>query len=420
MFPVVIALLYVTLSHSIPVNPMPMNLQTSRWAILIFALLPLHAGWTQSIAELSLKEILAVALERPAPGELDNVAQGYQSSSWLAALPSVRVSYLGSDERYGTDETELSLNLPIKSGGQRTADNKLQQLSNEYDEVSQQKKALYLSGLIREALWSYRISAVKQAATVRKNQLLNRLEQQYQQLFAASAASQYSLMLIQKELVLAQLEQLDSEQDSQRWLQQYKAITGMGSMPRDITEKIYDSGEFNLAEHPQLRLLELAWLQKQQVLLANSNQSTPWNVSLTAKNIDSELFEEDQYGIGIEIPLSFIEVATQTHNSEWRMESRNFDIARDEMRLSLHRRWGVLSGESKLLQKKNALLNKSGALSRDIAKQSNDLKAFNELGEEVILRQMIAAIDSQAAISVNEALIQQNNAMLRQAAGISL
>ena len=235
-----------------------MNLQTSRWAILIFALLPLHAGWTQSITELSLKEILAVALERSAPGELDNVAQGYQSSSWLAALPSVRVSYLGSDARYGTDETELSLNLPIKSGGQRSADNKLQQLSNEYDEVSEQQKALYLSGLIREALWSYLSSAVKQAATVRENQLLNRLEQQYQQLFAASAASEYSLMLIQKELVLAQLEQLDSEQDSKRWLQQYKALTGLGSMPHDITEPDYGSGEFNLAEHPQLRLLELA------------------------------------------------------------------------------------------------------------------------------------------------------------------
>ena len=155
-------------------------------------------------------------------------------------------------------------------------------------------------------------------------------------------------------------------------------------------------------------------------MLAGSNQSTPWNVSLTAKSIDSDLFAEDQYGIGIEIPLSFVKVATQTHNSEWRMESQNFDIARDEMRLSLQRRWDVLFGESKLLQRKNALLNKSGALSQRIAKQSSDLKAFNELGEEAILRLMIAAIDSQVAISVNEALIQQNNAMLRQAAGISL
>ena len=397
-----------------------MNLQTSRWAILIVALLPLHAGWTQSIAELSLKEILAVALERSTPVETGNMAQGYQSSSWLAALPSVSVSYLGSDEKYGTDETELSLNMPIKSGGQRSADNKLQQLSNEYDEVSQQQKALYLSGLIREALWSHRVAVVKQEAAGRKNQILNRLEQQYQQLFAASAASEYSLMLIQKELVLAQLEELDFEQESRRWLQQYKAITGLGSMPRDITEQAYGSSDFYMGEHPQLRLLELAWVQKQLALLAGSNQSAPWNVSLTAKNIDSELFQEDQYGIGIEIPLSFIKVATQTHNSEWRMASRNFDIARDEMCLGLQRRWDVLSGESKLLQKKNALLNKSGELSRSIAKQSSDLKYFNELGEEVILRQMIAAIDSETAISINETLILQNNAMLRQAAGISL
>lgn len=397
-----------------------MNKLTPWWAILTFVLFPLNSGWAQSISELSLNDVLAVALERATPDKLDNMAQGYQSSSWLAALPSVGLSYLGSDERYGNDETELRLNLPIKSGGHRRADKQLKQLSGEYDAVSQQGKALYLSGLIREALWSFRVSEVKEASVGEKNQLLNQLEEQYQQLFAASAASEYSLLLIQKELVLAQIEQLDAEQESQRWLRQYRAITGLGSMPADIAEPSYTSGDFILEQHPQLRLLELAWLQKQLVLLAASNQSTPWNVSLSAKNIASEVFQENQYGIGIEIPLSFIDIATQTHNSEWILGSRSHDIARDEARLALHQRWNVLESEAGLLVKKETLLKLSGELSQGITRQSNELRAFNELGEEIILRQMIDAIDAQAAIAVNKALIQQNNAMLRQAAGISL
>ena len=108
-----------------------MNLLTSKWAFLMLALLPLHAAWAQSVRELSLNEVLAVALERASLYAQDSQAQGYQSSSWLAALPSVRISYLDSDESYGTDETELSLNLPIKSAGQRRADNKLKNLMNE-------------------------------------------------------------------------------------------------------------------------------------------------------------------------------------------------------------------------------------------------------------------------------------------------
>jgi len=369
---------------------------------------------------MTLSEVLGVAMERAAPDLPGNAAQAYQSSSWLAALPSVSVSYMGSDERYGNDETELSLNLPIKSGGQRRADNKLQQLASEFDTVSQQQKALYLSGLIREAVWSYKISAVKQTSAERKNLLLKQLEQRYQQLLAANAASEYSLLLIQKELVRAQIEQLDLEQEVRRWLQQYKVVTGLGSMPTDISEPEFASTGFILATHPQMRLLELGWLQRQLVLMAASNQSTPWNVTLTAKNIDSEVFEEDQYGIGVEIPLSFINIATQSHNSEWLLANRTYDIARDELRLGLQRRWDLLEGESMLLHKKSALLDRSGALSEGIKRQSNELKAFNELGEEIILRQMIEAIDSQAAISINKALIHQNNAMLRQAVGIPL
>ncbi|RLA60608.1 MAG: hypothetical protein DRQ89_12600 [Epsilonproteobacteria bacterium] len=397
-----------------------MNVMTPRWAILIISLLPMHFASAQSIGDMTLSEVLGVAMERAVTDLPGNGAQAYQSSSWLAALPSVSISYLDSDERYGNDETELSLNLPIKSGGQRRADNKLQQLGSEFDAASQQHKALYLSGLIREAVWSYKISAVKQASAERKNLLLKRLEQRYQQLLAANAASEYSLLLIQKELVRAQIEQLDLEQEVRRWLQQYKVVTGLGSMPTDISEPEFGSTGFILATHPQLRLLELGWLQRQLVLLAASNQSTPWNVTLTAKNIDSEVFEEDQYGIGIEIPLSFINIATQSHNSEWLLASRTYDIARDELRLGLQRRWDLLEGESMLLHKKSTLLDRSGALSEGIKRQSNELKAFNELGEEIILRQMIEAIDSQAAISINKALIHQNNAMLRQAAGIPL
>lgn len=387
---------------------------------MLAVLLPLELVWAQSIRELTLNDVLDAALEQAAPELQENTTQGYQSSSWLAALPSVSLSYLDSDKQYGTNEAQMSLNLPIKSGTQRRADSELKRLSAEYEAASKQLKNLYFSGLIREAVWSYKVAEVKRESAGLKFQLLSKLEKQYQQLVAANAASEYSLLLIEKELVLAQIEQQSHEQELQRWLQQYRVVTGLGSIPAAIIEPPVSLDDYVLARHPQLRVLELAWSQKQQVLMAASNQAAPWNVSLTAKNIDSPEFEEDQYGIEIEIPLSFINSPTQSHNSEWILESKNFSIAVDETRLALQRSWDLLAGESALLQRKNNLLTRSGELSARITSQASELRAANEMGEELILRQMIAAIDAEAAIATNEIFIEQNNAMRRQAAGIPL
>lgn len=391
-----------------------------RWVIMLVALLPLQAIWAQSVRELGLNDVLNVALEKENPGLQGGSARDYQSSSWLAALPSISVSYLDSAEKYGTDEAQMSLNLPIKSGTQRRADTELKRLSVEYKSTSKQLTKLYLSGLIREALWSYREAEVRREAAAQKYQLLSQLEQQYKQLLAANIASEFSLLLIQKELVVAEIEQHNHDQQLKRWLQQYEAVTGLGSIPSVITEPSVKSEDYVLSMHPQFKLLELAWLQKQQILMAASNQAMPWNVSLTAKNVDSLEYEEDQYGIEIEIPLTFIKTSTQSHNSEWLVESRNFSIARDELQLGLQRQWQLLSGESVLLRRKHTLLEKSGELSQRITDHTTELEAVNELGEELILRQRIEAIDSKTAMTINKILIEQNNAMRRQAAGISL
>jgi len=404
----------------ITVNANSMKLLISRWALVLFALLPLNYAWTQSIRELTLTDVLTAALER-SPNDIEgNLEQGFRSSSWLAALPSVSVNYLDSNDALGTDETEISINLPIKSSRQRRVDKQLKELGSEYNIASKQYKSLLLSGLIREAIWSYEIAQVRLNSISHKYQLLSQLEGQYRDLFRANVVSEFSLMRIQQELLQAQLEQLTQEQELTQWLQQYRTVTGLSSMPLDITEPQLGSHDFVLGQHPQLRLLTLGWLQKQLVLLASSNQSAPWNMSLSVKNIESAGFEEDQYGIGIEVPLSFLRIATETHNSEWLKESQTFDIAKDEALINLQRSWETLSLESKILQRKNLLLSQSKALNERISEQANELKAYNELGEEIILRQMIDAIDSQAAITINETLIHQNNAMLRQAAGISL
>ena len=394
-----------------------MVLQSFRWAALCIALAPINAGWSQSISELTLREILDVAMARASHDNYGQLQPGYQSSSWLAALPSVSLNYLNSDERYGTDETELSLKLPIKSGRQRKADQQLGQLAGEYETVSGQVRRLAISGLIRESLWSYRLAHVKLEAGRRKHQLLSKLERRYQTLVAANAATEYSLLIIQKERVETAIGQNDHQRELERWLGQYRVITGMGNMPADIEESSDEDTPFQLASHPQIRILELGWQQKQLRLLANSSQAAPWNVSITAKNVDVIGFEENQYGIGVEVPMSFLDIANQTQNNEWLQESRDFERALDQMRAELQRRWEQISSETATLGQKQSLLVDFGELSTRIMQRASELMTANELEQEIILRHQLEAIDAEMAVAINRTLLQQNHAMRLQAMG---
>jgi hypothetical protein len=388
--------------------------------VLLLVLVPRQTSWAQSIGDISLKDVLAVSMERSSSGNGSIEQMQYRSSSWLAALPSISLSYLNSDNREGTDEAELSLNLPIKSASQRRIDKKLQTLVGEYETISIQQKRVYLSGFIREAIWSYKVAEVQRQSASQKSQLLKQLAQQYQDLFIAKSISEYSLLRVQKEWFDAQLDELEYQQELQRWLQQYRAITGLGSIPDDIAEDPINVSNFSIEQHPQHRLLTLAWSQKRQMMLASGDQSAPWNVALTAKNVDSPEFQDDQYGIGVEIPLSFVNMSSESQKGEWQRERQSFDMSRDELRLGLQRRWNMLVNESTTLRKKSELLRRSSELSQRLAQQSEAFRVLKEIGEELVLRQLIDAVDAQASLELNKIYIQQNNAMLRQAAGISL
>jgi hypothetical protein len=392
------------------------------FVITIAALLSVQDALAQSSARgLSLPEVLSVALQR-APGSEDfGRTPQYQASGWLAALPSVSLSYLDSDTRNGVDETEASLRLPIKGGKRRRADSALQQLALELRSVAGQQRALYFSGLIREAVWSHRIAEVRGQFAVRKQQLLRELEARYRSLLAANATSEYSLLLIQKELVNARISESEFQRELRQWQQQYRRITGLGSMPSAIEEPaVPQSDGMALQQHPGMRQLELAWRQEQQLLLANSSRARSWDLALTAKNLDSPVFEENQYGLSVEIPLSFLELESQSNNSAWQDLSQRHAMARDELAEQLGARWDGLVNDRLSLRAKQELLSASNVLSERIVAQIAHLQASNEVTKDVALRRTMEALDTEMQLAVNRLKIHQNNAMLRQAAGISL
>lgn len=343
----------------------------------------------------------------------------YQSSAWLAALPSIAISYLASDENEGTDETELSLNLPIKSAAGRKYDQELRLLAQQIQDNEAQRRRLYLSGLVREALWSHRIAQTRSQFSDKKIALLKELLQRQQALFEARSASRYSLLLIQQELTDAQLDLQTFRWEAERWQRRFADLTGLSTPPEDISEaKLLDNPDYS--QHPRLRLLDLGWRRQQALIAAGSEGTTPWTVSLTARQLNTPQFGENQYGMALDIPLSVFDISTESSRSEWREAARSYWQSRDELQLALLQRREFLAGEAAHLHKQQALLEASANISGQLLAETRSLISENELAYEIWVRRALNDIDKRAESAINTLRAGQNLAMTRQALGLPL
>ena len=329
------------------------------------------------------------------------------------------MSYLRSDENEGTDESEVSLNLPLKSPYRSARDTTLRQLQDQITSAETARRDLFFSGLLREVLWSARIAATRVHYSQLKIDQISALQARQQRLFEARSASRYSMLLLRHELAEARLMMAEQERELARWRDHYRQLTGATTLPHDITEAAPLADE-TWQSHPALRILELNWARQQAVLAADSTRGEAWNLSLQAKRLDNPLFEENQYGLALEVPLSGFSVATQSTRSEWQEASRSYWQQRDELQLQLSRSWQALQVEASYLAERQMLLQESTGASRELLAETELLLGQNELAREIWIRRVLQDLDTQADAAINELLIGQNRAMSRQAAGIPL
>jgi hypothetical protein len=383
---------------------------------------------SNSVTQITLTDARDAAIKKglfqPTPGKTSSQA----AYRWLAASPSITANYLDSREQLGSNETELSLNLPLKSLHQQRADKRLRALTVSAQEQATVLQALYYSGLIREAIWAHRIAQFKHQNGKEKLRVLDHLEKRQTELLKVNAIPRYGLLMVQKEITSTQLETLQAQQEANRWLASYRQITGLKSLPVSVIEaklsldmSLDMSPEASLLErHPALQALDTQWRQHQTMQQISSSQAEPWALAISAKEVDSPGFTETQFGVGLEVPLTFFKRNTQSHRSEHVNALVSYQQQRSELYLALLDEWQQRLQASKSLQQQQTLLLENVALAKGINAQIQSLSARNELNPEIIIRRTLDAIDSQAALSLNQILIHQNRAMLRQAAGVPL
>ncbi len=373
---------------------------------------------------LTLADVLDASMQQSnkATNRIDfNSAESYQSSNWLAAFPTIGLNYLDSQDIATAKEQEISINLPFKSPQLRATSKKLSQLISDSQRLQIKKRRLYFSGLLREALWTIRFLEVELIHANEKGDLLEKLSKQYHALLDASEVEHYALLLIQQELSLQQLKISNLVQQRQQWHLRYTNISGLEQLPSQVEENPILTTTFKASNHPFILALENRWKQQQIAFNSRaSGENQPWTVSLASRTINTGLFEENQIGISIEIPLTFSKYSSQAEVNSQITTFTDVYMEMDKIQLQLSSQWTQLITQHKNILSQQKLLKQSAILSKQMAEQLNRLHKEGEISHEIWLRRYLQTIDSQTSFAIGKLKNQQIHSMLRQAAGIPL
>ncbi|PKG74652.1 metal transporter [Shewanella sp. GutCb] len=361
----------------------------------------------------------------------DEYALELSSSSWLSGLPSIGLSYLGSLDNGNSYEQEVSLNLPLKSLGLRSSDKQLKQLTQSIQGQQIALQGLYISGLLRQSIWDHRIASMKLMQLDRKIKLLEKLHTQQKILTDVGELPLANQLLLERELVDIELEQINLKQQQAEALSLFSQLTGRHEMPTKIDESsrpIFDAHSstltaFNtaLAQHP---LWQLQTLQQQQQLLVIKSQQAgerdPWTLSLTAKNTKDDQLDDQQLGLGITVPLGFSSALSQSELSTWQQAHSEQNLNRDRIYLQLTTQTEKLAKQQQKLLDQQVLLKRGLSLSRTITEELAKVKEQNQISYEIWLRRYMDALDTESRLVLNQVTQQQLHSQQLQALGISL
>jgi len=356
-------------------------------------------------AEAELSQALANSQARLSHLTQSNTqSANLSSSTWLTGLPSISLSHLGSLDNSNSDK-------------------QIKQLAEQIHQQQTALQRLYLSGLLRQSLWEYRLSEVKLSQLERKQQLLDKLHRQQKQLTDAGELPLANTLLLEREIVDIALSRADIQQQQSQSLALYQQLTGKEQMPSVIEEtaRPLSNGAETLAQHPLWQLLKLQ--QQQHLQLIQTQQAgkhDPWTVSLTAKNTADSGIDDQQLGIAVSVPLTLGSALSQSDLSQWQQADTEQSLNLDRSALELKNQWDQLARQHTNLIEQQRLLNQALVLSRAITEELAKVKDQDQVSYEVWLRRYMEALDTESSLALNRISLQQLHSQQLQALGISL
>lgn len=400
---------------------------SQKWLSFLYFLLlsTVSSSVLSKSSSVTLQDALQATIEKQ-KAVLSDIAENDMNNkyySWVDGVPTFSVQYFHNQNSLGSKETELSLVLPIKSRLKAQAETKLKSTSEIIRESTREQLALYYSGLIRDLLWSHRKQTTKIQLLAEKQNILSSLFVQIETLTQRNALPEYILFLIKKELNDYEILQFEYLKTLEHINDQYKQLTGLSYLPEQLSEEPLKDPIYLLNQHPELRTLEAGWQSQLHLLNVQSKSSEPWSLSVKARQIDSPDFNENQIGIGVDIPITTGSKYSTVQQSEYLQAKTNVEVARNKLlnELVTNVRTDLAHYEF-LLQRQRLLENNlPNILSLEKAiKSVLDSNSSNPDNRATLIRFVIDLVDAKAEISLNKISIQHQISIIRQSTGLSL
>ncbi len=364
-------------------------------------------------------QLLAKSLNRLKSNQFDTTQEINEVSGWLVGLPTAGISVLQSDNKLGSDEYELSVNLPFKSRMRKNLDKQLASQTKLIISIAQQNKALFVSGLIRETIWQYKIALKKRDIEQNKLDWLNQQKLLLTRL-VQSGSSNLDLLFVEKQLLDAQITLLELNQQAQLRQTQFHDITGVSEIPKKFYEEAINDEQLVFSNHPMVQQLQLSMQQADLQYQLAGKASNPINVSLTALDINAIGANDRQYGVGIVMPIGLSKSKTQADSSNWLQQQNNLSNQLITFERSFTTQFSELRGEHQFLSKKQGLLEKQARKTKQIFTQLEQLRKNNELNQGLFFQRMIELIASIHQGELNQLYINQNQSRQNQLVGATL
>jgi hypothetical protein len=338
---------------------------------------------------------------------------------WIAGPATVSATYLSSQEPWGTDELEFSVNVPLQTPSQRARLDGLAQLDPALDETAAAYRRWQVSGRLRDLFARHRRLELQARLIAAEVDEVQRLQVRARAQFEAGNLDSFEIWQIEQSLreLSAELEKLEADRDAVG--RSFEALTGMQALPAASSDDGPPPEQPRYEAHPYARLLAM---QLERELVANragSPRVQPWNVALVSRELAIADQVEWQHGVALSVPFDIGGSSGPTVRSGERSLRRSFAVTRDSWLADLQERWQVLMAEREALLAQQRLLTAP----QDLASLERSLDAMDAAGElpiEQRLQRRRRLLQSQARPQQIEAALAANTAQLRQTAGLAL
>ncbi|QUN06005.1 metal transporter [Shewanella yunxiaonensis] len=382
--------------------------------VLLVPILPLSAA-----PENAREAMLAQAQSR-----LHNYAAQltpiYQSADWLIGLPTISISHLQGLDSRRSYEQQLSLNLPFKSPAMHRLDEALKPLNQQLIVQQSRLQQLYLSGLLRQYWWQQQLADTELQQLQHKQQLLQQLLERQKALSLSGEAPTSQLLVLQRELLDLQLAMLTPKQQRASAAEALRRLTGLEQLPSlDESSRLLpqDDGINN----PLWQLASIQ-LQRQKLLgkTMAEGDTTPWILSVNAKNTATPGMEEQAIGLALDIPLPTSSGLSQQEVGTLVEQQLQLEQQQQQLMLQTKLQLDELRQQLAQLQQQQLLLQQSLTLSQQLTASLAATKQQGLPQYQAWLRSYVDTLDTESRLALNQLAQSQLHSKQLQALGVTL